>query len=298
MAPLSAGLVIATLWGLHRRRSGVAGVAATLGLALKFTLGLPFLMLLILHRRYKMMASAIGGFLVLNMLGFARLGGWSAVTAYRAGIANLERVYPNSPDPWQSNLPRVDWTYMFTGLLRSVTLARGLAYVLAAVCVLVLVIACRRVPRPVSLESSCQMLLASSCIGLLVYYHHHYDLYVLVAPLLLLFLLRSNGLEVISPTWPLVPLLILMAVMPEAASARIATSLIGARGSVLVKMSYSVALTIAFVPLLAACAHFASDFRRHAEGAGTGRRQSDVVTVGERADTGSEHMAGEPDTFA
>src|SRR5207247_3411839 len=110
---------------LHRDRPRLAVAIATLVLFLKVTLALPFLGLLAVYRRFGVVFAAVGSWIIVNVLGFWRLGPQS-FAGYRKNIAVLEDVSQiSSPDLWRPvALPRLDWVSLGYGLSKNMTLSR------------------------------------------------------------------------------------------------------------------------------------------------------------------------------
>lgn len=236
---------------LEARRQWVVLGLAVLVMAFKFTVALPFLALLVLHRRYLFAAITVASSVVLNLLGFIRMGGRAAFTAYLAGMHQLESTGTiNTPDPWELiSSSRLDWTYLFVGLTRDIPLARGLALTLSAVTAAWLAKEGWRVRRHVDLTVTASFLLPATCLSLLCVYHHHYDISLLVVPLLILGFLHVRDRRPVSPAVLAlaVPVMALMAFLPVATSSRLLEALVGPRGPGLVNLAFPVALTLALV---------------------------------------------------
>jgi hypothetical protein len=224
-------------------------LATTAVFACKPTVGLPFALLLVLHRRYKVLFLALTTNVVLNAIAFSRLGGLDAVSDYRAGTATLERRGDiNTPNFWEHiSIPRIDWTYLVTGLTGSFGLGRALALLAGAASALFLCLACIRMAQPPSLADSCRVALAGTLVGLLVVYHHHYDLAMLIPPLLLAAMLhRELGLTWSRwVVWSFAPIAFIMLFVPAARAPKVVGSIVGHRGPGLVNVSFPLATTLA-----------------------------------------------------
>lgn len=255
LAPLLAALLVATLVGLHRDRSWMVYLATTIVFACKPTIFLPFALLLVLHRRYKILFLALATNVLLNGIAFSRLGGLEGIRDYRAGSATLEgRGTINTPNFWEHiSIPRTDWTYLVTGVTGSFGLGRALALFAGAVAVLFLCLVCIRVAQPPSLADSCRIMLAGSLVGLLVVYHHHYDLAMLIPPLLLAAMLyRELKLSWSSwVVWSFAPLVFIMLFVPAAKATSTVGSIVGDRGPGLVNVTFPIATTLALFGSLA-----------------------------------------------
>ena len=255
LAPLLAGLLVATLVGLHRGRPWMAFAGTALVIALKPTVGLPFVLLLVLHRRFKMLALALAVNVVVNVIAFARLGGFDAVDAYREGTSTLERRGGiNTPNFWEHiSIPRVDWIYLVTGFTGSFGLGRAVALLAGAAITAFLCLACLRMVQPPSLADSCRIMLAGTCVGLVIVYHHHYDLAMLIPPLLLVAMLhRELGLSWSRwVAWSFLPVTVLILFLPANWAPDAMDSIVGYRGPGLVHVSFPIAMTLALAGSLA-----------------------------------------------
>ncbi len=254
-APLLAGLLVAVLHGLHRGRVWMAVVATTLVIALKPTLCIPFVLLLLLHRRYKAIAVAFAANIILNVIAFARMGGLDAIDGYREGTKTLEqRGGINTPDFWEHiSIPRIDGTYLVTGLTGSFGLGRAVALLAGGAITLFLIVACLRMAQPPSLADSARIMLAGTCVGLIIVYHHHYDLALLIPGLLLIALLHRELRLSWSRwvAWSFVPLSFLMVFVPASAGANAAEAVIGERGPGLFNALFPISTTLALAGSLA-----------------------------------------------
>jgi hypothetical protein len=233
----------------------MAYASTALVFAIKPTLCVPLVLLFVLHRRYRPLLLAIGTNVVLNIIGFLRYGGFAAVTAYRAGTATLEvRGGVNTPDFWERvSIPRVDWTYLGTGLTGNFNFARVVALLVGGALCLFLLLACLRTAQPPSLVDSCRIMLAGTFVGLVMAYHHHYDLTMLIPGLLLAFLLRRElGLTWNRwVTWSFAPLVLMMLFLPVGWTPNQAFRLIGDRGPGLFNVTFPLATTFGLAGSLA-----------------------------------------------
>jgi hypothetical protein len=100
-APLMLGLLAALVAALYTSQHRVAFLIVASVTALKFTVAFPFVALFVLHNRYRALIGVGALVGALNVLGFLRVGGWSAVNQYRLGIQGHEAYGTvDSPDPW------------------------------------------------------------------------------------------------------------------------------------------------------------------------------------------------------
>ncbi len=194
-APLVFALLAALLFSLQTNRPRMAFFAITSAMALKFTVAIPFVALLILYKHYRILFGSIICVLALNVIGFARVGGWTAVSQYRDGIQGHE-VFGSvdSPDPWDpASFSRVDWSYMLNGLFGYHESFKFVAIVACGWIALWLYWRSLGLKRPVSLEISVAFLAPITCLGLLFAYHHSYDCSALYVPLIVMLAMRIQG---------------------------------------------------------------------------------------------------------
>jgi hypothetical protein len=255
-APLVFGLLAAMVVALHTERPYAALAIAAFAMSFKLTIALPFLGLLLLHRRYAALAASVAIGLGFNVLGFLRVGGAAALRDYRAGVENLEAVgLINTPDPWDpQSSPRLDWVYLFHGLLGDVSLARVLAGVVSVVVAAWILLECRRVERPVSVSTTAAFLVALVCLSVQCVYHHHYDISAILAPLLLGAFLPSRERLRLSTTvsWMMAPLVLMIAFLPLARAQRVLVEAFGGQGAGLMNLAFPIATTLALIGSLGA----------------------------------------------
>ena len=87
-APLVLGLLCLFVVAVNGNRPHLGATLAVLAVAIKMTLSLPFLGILLLRRRFGAVALAGGTWLLLNALGFLRMG-HDALKDYRHNVADL-----------------------------------------------------------------------------------------------------------------------------------------------------------------------------------------------------------------
>jgi hypothetical protein len=259
-APLVLGLLCFFVVALHRDRLRLATALAAVAMIFKATLGLPFGGLLLLRRRLG--AAIVCGvtWVVLNGLGFLRMGP-HAYQAYRRSVADFDALGVgniNSPDPWSVEArPRTDWVALFYGISGNLRASRLVAMaVSAALAAWLLRFALRR-PPPHSVSDTATFLGPLVCLGSLCVYHHHYDLCLLFTPLLLS-LLGPASLR--RPMWAAaltLPLIGIILLLPIGSAQTLAQSLDGLRGVGLLKLMFPAALTLA----LAGCMGILSSHR-------------------------------------
>ena len=247
-APLVLGLLCFFVAALHDKRPGYALAIAVFVTAFKMTLALPFLGLLLLHRRFAAVAISGGTWLMLNVLGFVRMGP-GALAAYQRSAAVFEANDPsniNSPNPWTPvSLPRLDWVSLFYGVTANLSLARMASLACSIAVLLWLVREGFHTRLPLSLWDTTVFVAPLVCLGSLCVYHHQYDLCLFFAPLLLAVfgsgILRQSA-------WALAliaPLVFMILLLPIGTAESVAESILGIRGVGLLKLTFPTALTLA-----------------------------------------------------
>jgi len=252
-APLVLGLLCLFVQAIHLNRWGIAYAIAALVLAFKFTLALPFLGLLLLHRRYGGLAFALFAAVALNVAGFAWLGGRSVFEAYRQNIAFVEAFGDiNTPDPWDPvSVPRLDWAYLFYGVSRNIAGARLLTMLASAGTLLWLCWEGFKVRNRLTLQTTIAFLTPLACLGMLSVYHHHYDASLLAAPFLLVVLLSPSALS--RSKWAVAmafPLVFMMALLPIAVTQSLCRSVLGSNGTAIMNLAFPVAMTLTLLGAL------------------------------------------------
>jgi hypothetical protein len=254
VAPLMLGLLC---WfvALADTRPRTALAVATLATALKMTLALPFLGLLLLQRRFVGLVICCGTWVVLNALGFLRMGE-AAFSTYQANVAVFEvddaSFNINGPDPWVGvTLPRLDWAFLFFGLTGNLPVARIGNLIASGATALWLLREGLRVPPVPSLPTTLLFLAPLVYLGSLCVYHHQYDACVVLAPLLLA---ASMFERVQQPRWALLanlPLALLVLLVPIGAVQNLIMPRFGHLGVGLLKLSFPVTFTLALIGSLA-----------------------------------------------
>lgn len=263
-APLMFGLLALEMALLHGRRPALAALVACFASALKVTMGPPFVVLLLMHRRFAA-AFGVGAFVVaLNALGFWRMGGAAALAGYRAALGSLERVgtinAANPLDP-QAGI-RLDWVALFTGVTGDLSLAKLLALGLAVAIGAWLLRAAYRLPQPLTPEATAALALPLVCLNLMVTYHHAYDVSVLWAPLVGVMLLGKRPARPDWSTLLALPLLAVMALLPIEVTKRLVTSMLGGAGMVALRITFPIVMTLG---LAGSLAHLRSRLQRRPE---------------------------------
>ncbi len=180
-----------TMHLISLRRNSAAGAVgwAAFGMCAKATLGLPFIGLLLVQRRYTWLAAALGLFVLVNAAGFARTGGLEAVHAWRANQRNrTSATYAtNSADPYlPGSGTRTDLEYLLNGI-HPASDNKPLGLALSALLAAITWWASRAHPNGANTRMGLAIYSAVfSLLTLLPVYHHLYDSLILVVPALLL----------------------------------------------------------------------------------------------------------------
>lgn len=249
VAPLVLGLLCLFVSLLHRDKPRAAVAVAIAAMSLKMTLSLPFLALLALRRHFVGAATVIGAWVMLNVIGFWRMGAGS-FAHYQRNIGELETMgHISSPDPWRPiALPRLDWVSLFYGVTGDLTIARTAALSAAVACFLWLAWRALRTPRPHDLRTTAVFLGAATCLGSLGVYHHQYDAVLFFAPVLLGLLLLDWKFR-----WSyllIAPLVVMILLLPIGKAQAVMASIMGLTGIGLLKLSFPVAFTLALIGCL------------------------------------------------
>jgi hypothetical protein len=248
-APLMLGLLCLLVVALQTERLLLAAAIGIFATSFKATLALPFLGLLLLHRRYRATALAVGTLAGLSLLGFVRTGGMEAWHHFQANAALVEAFGDiNTPDPWDGiSIPRLDWKYLLYGLTRNLLLAK--VGTLAAACAvgLWLVWQSRRARVPIDLTRTAAFLTPSVCLGCLAVYHHHYDVSLMIAPLLLTLLGPPALRRQPHALALMLPLTLLMVLLPVAKVQLFVIDHFGSSAIGFLNLSFPVAVTLALI---------------------------------------------------
>lgn len=252
-APLVLGMLCFFVVAANDERPKLAAALAILAVAVKMTLSLPFLGILLLRRRLVPVIAAGATWALLNAAGFAIMGN-GAFASYRANVGDLESFGNiNAPDPWNPlSLPRLDWTTLLYGLTGNLSLARTASLGLTALVALWLLREGLRARDPLSLRSTALFLPPLVCLGSLCVYHHQYDAALFFAPALLSAFVFGSELR---PRWAAylaLPLIAMISFLPIGLAQRIAENTLGLTGVGLLKLAFPVAFCLALAGSLIA----------------------------------------------
>jgi hypothetical protein len=250
-APLLVGLLALMVLELHANRTWTVLLIAVFALAFKFTLAIPFLGLLLLFRRFELIAGTLAIAGLLNLVGFLRVGGVSAVQGYLTGMAGWEQLGTiDTPDPWDTQaIPRLDWTVLVDGVTHNVQLSHVLGTAIAVLVALWLLKEFRWVGRPESLATTAAFLAPLVLLSLESTYHHHYDACLMVIPFLI-FLAGWRELRLGHQAVALLllaPFAMLITFLPIAGAQQVLFRALGDFGLGLLNVGFPLAATLAML---------------------------------------------------
>lgn len=186
-APLTMGLLALFLVASQKKRNLAIAWTSLVVCALKPILGIPFLALMLIQRRFRLAILTALILVVFNLVGFLPVGGGSAIRDYRQNIATLDECECNNPDPYNAlSTERTDWVYLLNAIQPNQTLSKSISRLLALVALSLLVFEVLRLRDRVFVAEAQALLLAPiTCFMLLATYHHPYDSCLLLIPLAL-----------------------------------------------------------------------------------------------------------------
>lgn len=251
-APMLVGLLGLFLVGIKKKNAVMLYAIAGVVICLKFTVSLPFLGLAFLDRRYKLIGFTVILCILLNVLGFVRMGGTQAVTSYRSNMQRLDTPHTvDYPSPWDSTtIERTDWPYLLNGLNENLPRSRAISAFLSIVSLGWLAREwwrSRGLPRDVSLMAV--FLGPLMCLDLLSVYHHHYDTALLLIPVML-YLLTSELKYLPGVRTFTIPLLLFLAFYAVSQFEALVSRFAGHETALALKMIGGTLVTIAFAASL------------------------------------------------
>jgi hypothetical protein len=252
-APLVMGLLCLFVVCIDKNKYVAALAITTFVLVFKFTVALPFVGLMMVRRRWREIAVAVAIAGLAHVAGFAAVGGRPAFSAYTQGVAGLEVLGSiNTPDPWDPmSSPRLDWTYLYTGLIGPPEIGRRLSWATTVLVAIWLSWSAWRLRDRLDRHATATVLLALTCFGILSVYHHHYDVSAALVPLMMLGTMHLAGIiKLPSSFWVLVgPLAVMMALLPVATVGKL-LSVGGPTASGYMNIAFPISVTLA---LIASC---------------------------------------------
>ncbi len=189
-APIMLGLISLFIVMLMRGRTGLVVLIGSVILCLKPTFGVPIFALALLQRRYGLTFILLAVFLLVNLVGFDRIGGVTALKTYYANITSFDAPgfhgYPNPYSPTYS--VRLDWPYLLAAVTRNVPRAKALGMLLSVGAFFLVAWEWFRLPAndsPITASIACLIGPVIS-LSLLSVYHEEYDFSLLIIPLIIL----------------------------------------------------------------------------------------------------------------
>jgi hypothetical protein len=245
VAPLVFGLLCWFLRADHEKRDRAALGLTLLAMWLKMTLAAPFLAVLVLRRRWFAAVLVVSSWLLLNIIGFWRMGP-DSFREYQRSVTLLgELGYIDSPDLWRSvALPRLDWVALFYSLTMNLRAARVLSFALTGVCGAWLL---RQTLRnwPAEIRITSLFVGAFVCLGSLAVYHHQYDAVLFLAPMIAAILTMGRTPRLAGAL--LIPLLLITVFLPIGQMQGILVRTVGTTSVGLLKLSLPAAVTLALL---------------------------------------------------
>jgi hypothetical protein len=185
---LVVGLLAIFLVEFRTGRSWLALLCAAIGGSIKVTFGMPFVLMALALRHFKMAATLVAIWGTMNVIGLYGMGGPKIIADYRANMATFERADQlNYPDPRGYNsLARTDWPYLLNAISPNFPRNNLIGHVLSLACLAWLGLEVVRA-KPSLLSEDIPMLALTgpvAALSMLSVYHHHYDLGLMLVPLL------------------------------------------------------------------------------------------------------------------
>lgn len=186
-APLLFGLLCFFVVALHRKHAGIAFAIGAFAICLKFTLILPFMGMALLKKRLVMIIAICFIWGLVNVAGFARMGGMAAVSGYQEQMTRFNQVdqlnYPDFREP--NSMQRTDWPYLLNAPKVAIERSQMIGHVLSVLALFWLCFQMYRLRDRVDDPTTEIMMLGPLvCLSLLSVYHHHYDSIALFGPLI------------------------------------------------------------------------------------------------------------------
>jgi len=185
---LVLGLLAIFLVEFRAGRGWLAVLCAAIGGSIKVTFGMPFVLIALALRRFKMATILVAIWGAMNVIGLYGMGGPAIIADYRANMATFERPDQlNYPDPRGFNsLARTDWPYLLNAISPNFPRNNLLGHLLSLASLGWLGLEVLR-SKPRLLNEDTPMLALTGPIAafsMLSVYHHHYDIGLMLVPLL------------------------------------------------------------------------------------------------------------------
>jgi len=259
--PLVTGLLGLFLATTVHKHAAQSAILATLAICLKFTMGLPFLAIALLTKQYRVAVAAVALLLLLNLAGFARLGGMTAVRNYQANVARVEVTEPiNDPDPHDpAAIMRTDWTFLLNLVAPNTPRNRVVAVLLTVALGAWVTVLALRIRSRVSDEVYVALISGPIvCLTLLVAYHHHYEALMLVCPLLL-YVGAGNAVDRVWRRWFVWPVGLFFGLYAVNVVESFVVSHLGSGYLAVAKVASAVVVTVALAASVAMLARAAGE---------------------------------------
>jgi len=243
------GLFVASL---KSGRTWVSFVCAAFAGALKVTFAIPFLLLSLSQRRFRLIALLLGFWALLNVVGVYGMGGPQILNDYRSNMADFERPDKmNYPDPRNvRSMARTDWPYLLNAIEPDLPRNKRIGYGLSALAAIWLAVEAWRGRKRFTDDAPLLALsAAASAFSMLAVYHHHYDIGILLVPLIAF--VGKNELRSLRAAWFFIlPVGLYAVVYPEKTFARLLRGLLGDRAALI---TGPLACAVSLVGFIASC---------------------------------------------
>jgi hypothetical protein len=248
------GSIVLGLFGLFLAelkagRAWSAFLCGSVVAAMKVTFGLPFFLMALALRRFKLTVAMWVFVVAVNLVGLFGMGGPSILADYRANFAQFERPDQlNYPDPRGFNsLARTDWAYLLNAVSPSFARSNKIAVMLTLVCLIWLGLEVWRAGGRARDDVGTLALTGSlAAMSMLAVYHHHYDMTILLLPTIAY--LGVPQLRRIRASWAFaVPVALYAGLYPYDKFAKLVQSLIGDSSVLFTKPLACVVCITAFV---------------------------------------------------
>ncbi len=198
MSPLIFG-ILALFISSSIKQNGLASmIYGSMILWLKPTFWLPVLGLSIISFRPKLIVWMILIWIIINSIGFYRMGGTAAFHGYIYNISHAEvRGQGDYPDPYLSTSSLlINGTFLFRSIFSNINTAHHVADLLCFMVIVLIGWECIRGKKVIS-EPQKILLFTGPLIGLTLFsvYHQFYDANLLLLPLMIYYLSLDNILK-------------------------------------------------------------------------------------------------------
>ncbi|HEY0465127.1 MAG TPA: glycosyltransferase family 87 protein, partial [Polyangiaceae bacterium] len=246
------GLFASFIASLKSGRPWVSFACAAFAGSLKVTFAIPFLLLSLSQRRFRLIALLLGCWALLNVIGIYGMGGPRILDDYRANMADFERPDKmNYPDPRNPrSMARSDWPYLLNAIQPDLPRNKRIGYGLSALSLLWLGMEAWRGRKHFTGDAPLLTLsAAAAAFSMLAVYHHHYDISILLVPLIAM--VGKKELRSLRAAWFFIlPVGLYAVVYPEKTFARLLRGLLGDSA---VLITGPLACVVSLVGFIASC---------------------------------------------